>query len=629
MYKSALLAFIAAWMMVSLPLCAQDTVACDMVPVPYFEDFESVSSTNWNVSGSLPDCWTSIWSGTDTSRAPHVIPSNGYNWIYNLPSNALLMLVGDRSGYANQSMVVLPRFSAPLYDLSLAFDYKAEYGNGHDTLKVGYCDTAGMFVLERAFHIPPPQYNSGVSRDTIDFNNVLIPNGQIMLMWENVGGDSFYGIAIDNIEVFCRPPHVNIQGAPHIEIYDTAVFTAQLVNGASTGISYSWQSAMATRGDALFLSDSDRYQIVYMSIGTDTISLVTTNLMGTDTTYTTVVAVDCSPIENLPWEENFEEIPGVSWNDVGWLPPCWSDGWNGIAAYAPHVISPEEYLEAYDWPAASVSIPDNALQMISLRDSLPAAVILPHFSQPLLGHSLAFDYRVDGTTVIAGNLMVGFCDTDGFFFPVDTLTIYGSPDHYNRDTIFFSNAFRDNVRIMLIYESRRGGYYRIVLDNFDLFRDTNFRILTLASEDSDMGTVSGSGAYHIGDTVTIYAMPNEGFRFVAWVENGTTKGAVDGDTVSFDSVYLFELTADRTLVAVFASNVRVDEMDEAPAFRITVLDGRIHVRLDDETMEFCLYDVTGRKLMHQRGSCSTPALDSGVYMVKIGNLPVQRIVVIH
>ena len=57
------------------------------------------------------------------------------------------------------------------------------------------------------------------------------------------------------------------------------------------------------------------------------------------------------------------------------------------------------------------------------------------------------------------------------------------------------------------------------------------------------GTVSGGGTYRRNTTVTITAAAYEGYRFVAWTENGRT--------VSSSERFTFTILSDRSLVAVF------------------------------------------------------------------------------
>lgn len=57
------------------------------------------------------------------------------------------------------------------------------------------------------------------------------------------------------------------------------------------------------------------------------------------------------------------------------------------------------------------------------------------------------------------------------------------------------------------------------------------------------GTVEGSGSYKEGETVTVNAVPDAGYRFLRWEENGVQ--------VSTEARYSFAAETDRTLVAVF------------------------------------------------------------------------------
>jgi hypothetical protein len=64
------------------------------------------------------------------------------------------------------------------------------------------------------------------------------------------------------------------------------------------------------------------------------------------------------------------------------------------------------------------------------------------------------------------------------------------------------------------------------------------------------GTTSGDGAYHVGDPVTLSVVPDAGFGFVNWTE--------DGIIVSTDSNYWFTAEVNRALVAHFAAAVAID-----------------------------------------------------------------------
>ena len=67
--------------------------------------------------------------------------------------------------------------------------------------------------------------------------------------------------------------------------------------------------------------------------------------------------------------------------------------------------------------------------------------------------------------------------------------------------------------------------------------------ITATANPANGGTVTGTGTYSHGQTCTLTATANENYTFTNWMENG--------ETVSTDSIYSFEVTASRTLVANF------------------------------------------------------------------------------
>ena len=67
--------------------------------------------------------------------------------------------------------------------------------------------------------------------------------------------------------------------------------------------------------------------------------------------------------------------------------------------------------------------------------------------------------------------------------------------------------------------------------------------VTAKPDNLAFGTVTGSGEYTTGQTVTVTAMPNTGYAFNAWTENGMI--------VSLNPTYQFSFTRSRCLVAHF------------------------------------------------------------------------------
>ncbi len=146
--------------------------------------------------------------------------------------------------------------------------------------------------------------------------------------------------------------------------------------------------------------------------------------------------------------------------------------------------------------------------------------------------------------------------------------------------------------------------------------------VTLVSANSEWGTVSESGSIVENGYFTAIATANEGYEFVGWV-NGT-------ETVSTNSTYIFQVTEDITLTAVFAEKQGINDVDMANV-TIYSTDTRIIVR-GAEGHDVYVYDVNGRMMDRQFNAPETLEFRmtaTGVYLVKVGNAPAKRVVVVR
>jgi len=70
--------------------------------------------------------------------------------------------------------------------------------------------------------------------------------------------------------------------------------------------------------------------------------------------------------------------------------------------------------------------------------------------------------------------------------------------------------------------------------------------VSAAPNNTSYGTVTGSGTYNCGSTATLTAVPNTGYMFIGWYE--------DGSQVSTTATYVFTVSGNRTLEARFKSS---------------------------------------------------------------------------
>ena len=175
-------------------------IDCSPKSLPWTENFGTTPAVSYDAAnGKLPNCWHSYWNGTNAVYAPHVIPTDGYQYIGTLPSPALLMLAGISSGFDTVGQVTLPRFIQPSQELAIAFDYCFE-NVSRGTLTVGYVDNSDTFV---AIADMTP-HSGSYRRDTVLLGAIPYSDASIALRWR-YNGTFFYGVDIDDIEVFEVP----------------------------------------------------------------------------------------------------------------------------------------------------------------------------------------------------------------------------------------------------------------------------------------------------------------------------------------------------------------------------------------------------------------------------------------
>ena len=80
-------------------------------------------------------------------------------------------------------------------------------------------------------------------------------------------------------------------------------------------------------------------------------------------------------------------------------------------------------------------------------------------------------------------------------------------------------------------------------------------MVTVASENTEYGTVSGGGEFNFGQTCTVTATPVDGYMFAGWTQ--------DGEVVSGNATYTFIVTSDMNLVANFAEGTMIGDGGDA------------------------------------------------------------------
>ncbi len=132
-----------------------------------------------------------------------------------------------------------------------------------------------------------------------------------------------YHFMVDDIVIrSVNVPHVELLAPTLTGLDSTALFTATLTEGSTTGLTWQWHSTMAYNDMAYMDQFADTAAtILYYGVGYDTVSVTATNSYGSHTATAVVRVFDLEPA-TLPYTTGFETSEDVSFitfnGDNGW-----------------------------------------------------------------------------------------------------------------------------------------------------------------------------------------------------------------------------------------------------------------------------------------------------------------------
>ncbi|MBQ8703772.1 MAG: T9SS type A sorting domain-containing protein [Bacteroidales bacterium] len=431
---------------------------CPAVTVPWHEDFEVANP-----------CWSGSWVREQMTylandSTTYVVQSNPNSWYaspwIDLPDTVGLQLMWNKQASSASSFMKI--FVSPTGSIEPA-DFT-------DTL---------------LYRQTPLGYDS-VSLDAYAGRRIRVAFAQLT--------SSNYSdvYALDDIRVDYNrtAPQVSLTAPVLAALGDTITAIANLSVNAQ-GVTYSWSSTMmgSLTPSPSPTGEGSEVHLLYTAPGTDTITVIATNLYGSDTAWAVVTVIDCSG-RSVPYFEDFNGTLATNVNGPGVLPPCWETVWNGsVEGLAPHVIFPGGY-------SLMSNIPDNALFMVTSNyqtyDTL-AEVRLPRMADSLQTLSLAFDYRFENAGF--GTLTAGYYNGLGEYEVIKTMT--PSVGSYSRDTVHFTTATVADAQMVLRWSQGMVGY-AVLIDNIEVFHTGTVPLLPQVA-------VSGPATVDAFDTVTFTA----------------------------------------------------------------------------------------------------------------------------
>ncbi len=145
------------------------------------------------------------------------------------------------------------------------------------------------------------------------------------------------------------------------------------------------------------------------------------------------------------------------------------------------------------------------------------------------------------------------------------------------------------------------------------------------------GTVSGNGTYNMGDTVTLTATANDGYRFDHWSDGSTeeVRTVVIDENLSAEMQLGTGNTYGITFTAYFVDEHEGIDDAALDEVKVYVTEGAIIVAAA-ENEQVRIYDLSGRIVAEGRieGTFRYEAPTSGVYFVRAGIRKAQKVVVV-
>lgn len=216
------------------------------------------------------------------------------------------------------------------------------------------------------------------------------------------------------------------------------------------------------------------------------------------------------------------------------------------------------------------------------------------------------DPNMYSVIVVSGDSSMGSVVGGGVFEEGTSVTITAlSADGYH--FVSWNDADTANPRTITLMGDTTFTAY------FEVDPPETYTIIVISS-DTNMGTVSGSGTYISGEEIVLCATALTGYRFLQWQDANT------------EPVRTIVVTSDETYTAYFSEPQGVSTVD---GFEIHTQNGSIVIQGAENEM-LVIYDVLGRIIVRDSlsTSCSYTMPQTGLYLVKVGDRPAKKMVVV-
>lgn len=219
-----------------------------------------------------------------------------------------------------------------------------------------------------------------------------------------------------------------------------------------------------------------------------------------------------------------------------------------------------------------------------------------------------FDWTVSINT-LPNNPEFGSVEGGGVYDYGEYVTLTANPNNGYHFSNWTENGFVvcSNRHYTFMVESDR-----TITANFSIGDNV---IIRANSNDPEFGVIEGAGDYSYGATVVLRAIPNAGYSFQNWTENGLV--------VCSEPTYSFVAENDRSLTAYFGGT-GVDESEKFSNVFAYVKDNTLFVVGVNESSEVTVYNVQGQSIYKGlERKISVPCV--GLYIVAVENRRIKVI----
>ena len=532
----------------------------------YTEDFDSYTAATSNytyaATNETPVCWEMRSNGTNgptDAYWPRIYKGTSYCPTSN--NNALLLnatYYTSTPSYTTQrgnvKMAVLPTFSEPLYNTTIAFD--ARFGSASssytDSLFVAIATGDTTFVPLAYFANPTSSATATIAVE-VDLNNYQSiiqnnPNGRLAIVFKtgNYSSSSTRYLGIDNVVVSKRSDCAKPYNAMIVDI-DEYSATFAFSDSLNTN---NYEVIWSTTNDVDFAQTENNVE--YYSDTTGVIGNLTPSTMycawvrancgGSSSQWVEIGGFRtlCIALDTLPFIETFDSYTeGVSTSTAAptgypahTLPTCW----NFVNMSSTSSAYPQAFITSNSGYAL------NGSKALFFKSAMHKSIfaVMPKIQADLSELQLTFHYRNESLTATNGTLSVGLMssaiDTNTFVelasFPVINTLTPAIVQFWSADSLFTNNeeyhiAFRytgsTNNNMWLSIDS-------VVVDYLPTCPDpTNIVAVVEDAQSATISWVGNANGYIVEYGVSGYIRGTGTMEYP--YENALTISGLNGNTV--------------------------------------------------------------------------------------------------